>query len=361
MAERVFVPGQDDEAVLDLRARVWGKDHPHTSAAYYEWLFRKTPSGTGSGIVAIHEDKIVGFAGLCNRSAAMGSQDLRFCHGLDFMVDPAVSGTLSSRIAVKVMNKHVDLARDLGFDLSINYPNQRSRRMLVSKRGAFSEVLRPDLMICPLTSFAASSESQSSSLKRAVMTLGGRSLAAAGAVRRALRRSSGARIERIEQFDAAFDAFWAELRRDGKLRLCRDRENLHWRFSCHPLHRYTIWTAVQNGRFAGYLVTAGREILGMQAAIIADLCFLPGAEDAASDLLAEAVRAAAAQGSMLLAAQAVTNSPFRLALLRAGFVAVPHALNPKPFMMVTHIHTELAKPALQGGNWSFAWSDMDVV
>jgi hypothetical protein len=361
MIERTFIPGEDNEAVLALRRRVWGEDHPHNSAAYYDWLFRQSPSGVGSGIVALHDDKIVGFAGICNRTVTRGDQDIKLSHGLDYMVDPGVSGALSGRIAVKVLNRHADLARDLGFDLNINFPNARSRRMIVSKRVNYIEVIRPALMIAPLKTFAASPESQPSALKRSVMTLGGRSLAAMGTARRAIFKTGGTKIDQIDEFDESFDAFWEKLRGDNRLRFKRNRENLRWRFSIHPLHRYTILQARRNGDLMGYLAMTARELMGMPASIVVDLCVLPGAENVAIDLIREAAQLARSEGSMLLATQAVAKSPESTAFLRSGFLPVPSKINPKPFMMVAHAYTAVANPTLNGANWAFGWSDMDVV
>jgi hypothetical protein len=361
MVERIFIPGEDDAGVLALRERVWGKDHPHNSAAYYEWLFRKSPAGVGSGIVAEHDGEIAGFAGICNRTVSMGDQDIRLCHGLDFMVDPSVSGALSGRIAVKVLNRHADLARDLGFDLNINFPNARSRRMIVSKRVNYIEVMRPTLMISPLRTFAASHESQPSALKRGIMNLGGRSLAAIVTARRAFHKTSGARIEQIDEFDESFDAFWGKLRSDKRLRFKRNRENLRWRFSIHPLHRYTILQARRNGDIVGYLAMTARELMGMPATIVVDLCVVPGTEGVDVDLIREAAQSAQAEGAMLLATQVEAKSPESAAFGKSGFLPVPNKINPKPFIMVAHVYHDVANPALKSSNWAFGWSDMDVV
>lgn len=361
MNERPFIPGDDDEAVLGLRQRVWGADHPHNNPAYYNWLFRQSPSGIGSGIVAVHDEVIVGFAGICNRTVCQGDKEIRLCHGLDFMVDPAVSGTLSGRIAVKTLNRHVDLAKDQGYDLNINFPNERSRRMIVSNRVKYAEVMQPALMVLPLSSFTASPESGDSPFKRLFMTIGGRALSLYSAARRAVHGSGKFSIDQIDGFDASFDGFWDALKSDNRLRFKRDRANLQWRFSAHPLHRYTIFRARKDGVLVGFLVMASRELMGMPASIIADLSVLAHFGGAAVDLASAAARAAKAAGSMLLATQAVPGSPESATFLKSGFLRVPSRFNPKPFMMVAHAYTDAAGPALRKENWAFSWSDMDVV
>lgn len=361
MAEKPFIPGEDDAGVLELRARVWGPQHPYTSAAYYEWLFRKTPSGPGSGIVSRHDNRIVGFAGICNRTVATGNEDLRLCHGLDFMVDPSLPGALSGRVAVKIVMKHVELAKFQGYDLSINFPNERSRRMIVSGRGKFVEIIRPSLLVCPLLNFAASTATQSSAHKRIAMTVGGRLLAILGASRRTMRMASGAEILRARDFDEGFDELWFQIRRDGKLRFCRDRQALNWRYTSHPIHRYSIRSAMRSGKLQGFLVTATRELMGLPATMIVDLCFPQGAGDVAMDLISSAVQSASQDGSVILATQTTHDSSSYEPLVNSGFMVVREKWNPRPFQMTAHIFADRAKVALRRENWSFGWGDMDVV
>lgn len=356
MADRVFVPGEDDAAVLALRARVWGADHPHTDPAYFKWLFRDSPAGIGTGIVFEKDGAAIGFAGICARNAVMGERTIRISHGLDFMVDPGVSGVLSGRVGVKVLVRHVEEAEAKGFDVNLNYPNDNSHRMLVSKRVRYEPVLEPALYLRPISPWRGAAGVTQSLPRRAAL---------AGAAIYSRLRSVGlsppARILEIDNFDTRFDALWPRICADGRLRFCRDSRTLTWRYRQNPVYRYRILAAERDGRLDGYIVTSQREIMDTAAELVCDLGVAHDAPSTAAQLLHEAASRARRDRIALLATQAVPTDPVCAALRRAGFLRVPNALNPKPFRMIATAHTEAGKWAMQGKNWAFAWGDMDVV
>ncbi|WP_322867285.1 hypothetical protein U5922_014535 [Aquicoccus sp. G2-2] len=354
MADRVFVPGQDDAAVLDLRARVWGADHPHNDPAFFKWLFRDSPSGSGTGIVFEKDGRLIGFAGICARDAEMGDQMIRISHGLDFMVDPAVSGVLSGRVGVKVLQRHVEEASEKGFDVNLNYPNANSHRMLLSKRVKYDPVFTPDLFIRPLAS----------AFRGPGLSVARRAALGAGAIYARLRSigiKSSAAIFEIDTFDSRFDALWPRIKADGLLRFRRDAATLTWRFRQNPIYRYRILAAARNGRLDGFIVTSRREIFGLPTELICDLAVANDARGTATELIHAATKRAQRDGNALLGAQANIFDQVCTSLARCGFIRVPQRFNPKPFRMIATANTENGKLAMQGNNWAFAWGDMDVV
>ncbi|RKF14746.1 hypothetical protein D6850_07655 [Roseovarius spongiae] len=356
MADRVFVPGEDDAAVLGLRARVWGADHPHTDPAYFKWLFRDSPAGTGTGVIYEKDGATIGFAGICAREAVMDGRRFRIAHGLDFMVDPDVSGVLSGRAGVRILQRHVQEAEKQGFDANLNYPNDNSHRMLVSKRVRYEPVLAPALYIRPISPWRGTADGAPSLARRVALT------AAAGYGRlRGIGISREAGIAEIDRCDERFDALWSRLCADGRLRFCRDARTLDWRYRQNPVYRYRILAAERDGALDGYIVTSKREIMDTSAELVCDLAVAHDAPGTAARLLRAAAGRARRDGVALLATQALSAGPTAAALRRTGFLRVPERLNPKPFRMIATAYTDAGKDALIGGNWSFAWGDMDVV
>jgi len=360
MSERVFIPGEDDEAVLLLRAKVWGADHRFTNAAYYKWLFHDTPDGPGAGIVSEKDGKVIGFAGLSHRKGQSGNNPIRIAHGLDFMVDPGLPGMLSGRVAIRVVHAHLKLVVARGFDCSLNYPNNNSHRMLVSKRAQFETVFEPDLYVRPLSAIRLSPDETPNAGKRAAVRLGAAFGAAYSGIR-SIGASRDMQIDILDGFDERFDRLWPRLQADGKLRFTRDARTLNWRYFDHPVASYKVFAAIRNGDVEGYIVTCAREILGADARLICDFMVAGQQRDVQEALLSTAIDAARREGAELVATQMISHDGAMPALKRLGFVRVPARFNPKAFRMAAVRCSEKDDVIMQGANWSFRWGDMDVV
>ena len=357
MKVRSYIPGENVDQVLDLRAEVWGADHPHTDPAFYKWLFQDTPIGPGSGIIVERNDRVVGFAGMHIRLARHGDTTIRVSHGLDFMVSPSLGGVLSGRVMVKIVHSHRDLAIEKGFDCNLNYPNDNSHKILVSKRFEYEPVFETDLY---LRTVGPVTFKDSGMAKRIGSSVIGRAGALYAKARSATLRKS-ATIEQVTQFDARFDDHWERLWPDGRLRFMRDAQTLQWRYGAHPLHDYTILAALKDGEVAGYAVVTTREIMSTDALLICDLA-VAGDDKGVNDVLLEGVAETAKRlGTPLIVAQAVRTHPSTRNLTRAGFLRVPHKANPKPFRLIAGQYSDRGAPVLDANAWSFSWGDMDVV
>lgn len=348
-----YRPGPDDAEVLDLRTRVWGADHPHTSAAFLTWLFRDNPVGEGGGVLLRRGGTLIGFAGLCPRLALRNGETVRVAHGLDFMVDPAATRGLSGTHAVRVAAGWADLAAAQGYAFGINFPNANSIRLLTSDRLGWRPVLSPRLLVRPLPGLRLR-EGLPAGIPHALADLGSSVLA------RGLDLAVRLRVRGWPTVSARHDFAWlAPVPSPGEgIGLARDPAVLAWRYLHHPLHRYRLFTC-GDGAGASGLVAAPRTLFGVPSSLVVDLL---GAEHptAAAALVAAAVADAAGQGARIVGGLALAGSPLDRALRRAGFLPVPARLDPKPFHLVAR---PLAEPGQDGfsGRWRFAWGDMDVV
>ena len=357
MTMRIYTPGRDDSVILDLRARVWGADHPHTSPAFYKWLFQDTPSGPGTGVLDEKDGAALGFAGMTNRLARMGDQDVKIAHGLDFMVDPGLGGMLSGRVGVRVLNRHAKLADEISADVNLNYPNDNSLRMLTSSRVSYDHIFSPDLFVCPLGAPRVRDRGALAAPGIKLAGVAGGSYAAL----RGLGAGRGISVSRIETFDDRFDDHWERLCADGKLRFNRDRATLDWRYSAHPIYSYTKLIATRGEELLGYVILSKRDFAGLDALLVCDLGVAGNDARVAAALLAEAKQEAKAQKTRLLVSQAIDPSALSPLLRSAGFLKVPPRFNPKCFRMIAMAHTTPGQSAMTASHWAFGWGDMDVV
>lgn len=349
-----YRPGLDDPEVLQLRARVWGADHPHTSAAFLAWLFQHNPAGPGSGVLLRRHDTLIGFAGLHPRLAVRNGETFRVAHGLDFMVDPEASRGLSGAYAVKVAAAWSERAAAQGYAFGVNFPNANSYRLLTSKRLGWRRVLAPRLLVRPLPGLRLR-EGLPARLPARLVDLGGAAAARALSFYAWARRGPRRETQRVTDFD------WLDgSRTDGTgIGFVADAALLNWRYRDHPVYRYRVFACEGPGHEATGLVTSARALFGVDSVLIVDLV---GHERlaACAALVASAVEDAAANGARIVGALACAGTVLSRALMQAGFVAVPTALNPKPFYMVAH-PLGGAGEAFAEAPWRFAWGDMDVV
>lgn len=356
-----FRPGEDDLEVLALRAEVWGAEHPLTNPAYFAWLFGKeNPAGQGSGVMLRRAGQLVGFAGLCQRLARLNGCSVLVAHGLDYMVSPGVSGVAAGRFAHRVPVEWGLVARDLGCDFGMNFPNENSRRLLTSKRLGWRLSVAPKLMARPLSGGLAPGAGLRGAGARIGLGVAGGAFGGVARVRRGRIGGAVVALDPARPTDAEMiDCLWARVADTRSCGFVRDAAALSWRYGKHPLHRYEIngWHSDENG-LSALVVTTRRRLHGLDCLLIVDVLVDPGAQSAASRLMDEVSRASRAQMAL---AQAVQGDDAFGAFSRAGFAVVPEWMNEKPFMLVTMPLRLEGAASLETATWRFAWGDMDVV
>jgi hypothetical protein len=87
------------------------------------------------------------------------------------------------------------------------------------------------------------------------------------------------KVEQVNDFDSAFDAFWGAIPKDQNIMAVRDCAYLNWRYGTNPQGPFTILRALRKGEMAGYLVwkTAGSKP-GERSGCVMDLLTLPDAD-----------------------------------------------------------------------------------
>jgi hypothetical protein len=357
MATRIadFLPGKDDEEVLALRAEVWGKDHPHTSKAFYAWLF----SGAASGILVRRDSKLVCFAGLVPRLARRAGAVIKVAHGLDFMASPSLQG-LSGLYAFKLVKAWLDHAARAGYDFAACFPNDQSIRLLISDKLHWKIVASPRLFVLPLPSIRFD-EPPIKHLPKSMATIGGRVLATTLSITRS-RPLLDCSVTSLDlAVDAnALDALWQHADR-GKIEFSREARVMQWRYCLNPVYRYRILVRRNQGQISGFVVTTRRNVMGLESDLILDGLWDEGDLETPRVLLSAVEFRARQEGTGIVAGLALPDTPFQRELIQFGFLLVPARLDPKPFHLVGYPLTEAGEKCMNAAAWNLTWGDMDVV
>jgi hypothetical protein len=123
-------------------------------------------------------------------------------------------------------------------------------------------------------------------------------------------------IRGLERFPEAADRFFANAQGEFDYILQRSASYLNWRFAHPGAGCFSIRAAFQGDELIGYSVVR----VGGPCAHIADLLALPGREDAADALVADALAVAASSGAHALVCWLVSDHPYFEVLRRRGFV-----------------------------------------
>jgi hypothetical protein len=354
-----FQPGRDDREVLELRAEVWGNDHPHTSEAFYSWLFGDDSNGPASGILVRRDDKLVCFAGLVPRIVGYHGAVVRVAHGLDFMASPSLQG-LSGLYAFKLVKAWLDHATRTGYDFAACFPNEQSIRLLISDKLNWRIVASPQLLVLPMPAIHFE-ESPVRLLPRSLATIGGRLLASALLVARSgPRTEDGVAPLELCNNAAALDLLWQRANH-GKCQFSRQANVMQWRYGRNPVYDYRILGRRRGSEISGFIVTARRKVMGLESDLIVDGLWEGGDLDTPRALLSAVNARARAERTGIVAGLALPGTPFYAALRQVGLLPVPGTLDPKRFHLVGYPLTQAGEQCMDAAAWHMSWGDTDVV
>lgn len=123
-------------------------------------------------------------------------------------------------------------------------------------------------------------------------------------------------IRTIDRFDDRAESFWRRASTQFDLIQVRDQAWLNWRY-CDPRGgAFTVRAAERDGELLGYAALRVNE----REVVLADLLTLPGREDVAASLIADAIGLARERGAPRIRCWMARRHPYRRALEGAGFV-----------------------------------------
>lgn len=353
-----FHTGEDETQLIALRAAVWGDDHPHNSAAFFQWLFRDNPDGNGGGVLLEAEGKAVGFAGLATRRMLRSGEPITVALGMDYMIHPEHRNGFAASRLVNGWLKYVS-AEHQPYAFGLCYPNSNSYKILTGKKLAWQPVCELTMMIRPI-GHVSKLPGKLAKLPSVLIAPAFRAASLLSTFIAALCawRDTPGELEEITFFDPRFDALWQ--RANITTGSVRDAAHLNWRYGQHPLYQYRTLAWVRDGRVLGYVIITEREVFDVPAVLIVDALGDPSEPEVLTTLIKRVANFSRSRGHALIAAQVVANSCLERAFFKAGLLPVPQRLSPKRFALTYHtLGRTPQQPAL--ADWYLTWGDMDVV
>ena len=349
---------RDVDAMVSLRGRVWGTDHPHTDPRFVSWIAAGSPPDTAAGILVRHRGHAIGCAALRRKRQFVSGTEIALAHGFDYMIDPDLSDVLAGRVALRVAVLWHRLAESMGHGSSIVFPNARSMHMLTSSRVRMAPIFRPSLLVRPLPT-ARFTERVHHVPRRALSTATRLASLSSWVRASAYGRPAGEALP-VERFDDGFDELWLGSRDQLGVSTIRDAAYLNWRFHDHPIYRYRTYGWRQAGSWAGYLVCVERRLFGVDTMMVVDI-LSPRLGSIGAALLDVVVDEARRRGMGMVVTLALRGGGLHATLKDRGFIEVPSRLDPKQFTAVERVYDASIRAALDSGPRYFTWSDMDVV
>jgi hypothetical protein len=356
--DNLFFVERDAELLLTLRGRVWGSDHPHTDPRFFAWVCAQSPRHLASGVMVRHRGRAVGFAGMCVKRQVVGGRDVKFAHGLDYMIEPGLSDVLAGRVALRVPLRWHRLAESLGCTSSVVFPNHRSMHILTSNRVGMTPIFQPGLLVRPLST--ARFKERIHNVPRRALATATRLVSVSSWVKATAYGRPQGEAEPVERFDDGFDELWHGTRDQLGVATVRDAAYLKWRFEDHPVYRYRILGWRRGGAWIGYVVCLERRLFGVDTMMVVDI-LSPQLLTVGPALLDAAMDEARGRGLGMMVALALRGGSLHAVLKGRGFYDVPARLDPKRFTAVEHVYDESIRADLAASPRYFTWSDMDVV
>ncbi|HEU4370267.1 MAG TPA: GNAT family N-acetyltransferase [Methylomirabilota bacterium] len=292
----------------DVVSELLAGTFPGVPTTRYAWLHERNPAGPGGLWLARAADgRPVGTAALHARHVVVDGWTYLAGLATNFAVEPAARG-FGPALALQ---RAVVAACEAGeFAFIYGFPNRAAKAVferlgyVPGRTRRLARLLRSR----PYLQRSARAASLAPVLARPV------DLAMQLLSRETYRRlPRGARLERVEAFDASFDAFWARLRSDHAIVADRDAEYMNWRYAQWPTRRYDL-TVLRRG--AEVTATAVSYTIG-DVVYVAELFALDPASF--EGLLAPFLRAQRRAGACAVSLILLGDVDFAGRLARYGF------------------------------------------
>jgi hypothetical protein len=176
----------------------------------------------------------------------------------------------------------------------------------------------------------------------------------------AIAKPTGIEVECVREVPKDVDALYAEVRKDKKCLMRRDRRYLDWRYVQNPARAdYELWAARRAGRLVGFMVFKPDSGLAPEACTIADWLVPEADLDAQQALLAAAVQRQRDKGRQRLMTVVPDWSFERRRLEGLGFQHTPSA-NWMQRRLVHNINRPPITAPFLAQNWWFQLGDSDL-
>ena len=352
--EPLPLPLDRADVVLGLERLVYGEAAEVAEPAFYDWLYRRNPSGEALVWHAATGDP------RCPSAGQVVLVPLRF----------RVAGTAGvAGLALNVVTHPEHRRQGVFAALAAGATEEAERRGMLFTwalpnpnsypgflRLGYTDVGRVPLLLCPLE--PSKLDPGGGAAWRLAVRAGARAIRAV--TRPGHRRAAAAIVEEVPPDWEGWDALWRRLEDKYPVMVVRDRAHLSWRFGECPTRRYRLYLARIGGEPAGFIATRLATVAGMSAGLVVDLLVVAGrGNEAGSALVERAFEEFRGAATGLAASLMLPHAEEHACLRAAGFLPCPRFLEPQPFRVV--FKSRGPSPARELSAWFLTMADYDVV
>jgi GNAT superfamily N-acetyltransferase len=344
---------QEQERVLALERLTYGDDAEVAKAPFYEWLYRRNPSGEARvWLASLPDGQSAGQFVLVPLRFRVAGTPGRAGLALNVVTHPAHR---RQGVFAALCRAATEEAESRGMLFTWALPNPSSCPGFLERAG-YLELGRVPLLLCPLDPDGIQ---HGRGLRRIAVRLGARLLRFVAGLG-ARPAPAGVAVEEVTASWDGWDALWQRLQDKYPVMVVRDKAHVLWRLGQCPTRRYRLYVARVGGEPAGFIATRQATVAGLPAGLVVDLLTAPGEHrDAGAALLARAREEFIQAGAPLAAALMLRHTQEYACLRSAGFFPCPRFLEPQPFRVV--FRSPATSPARELRAWFISMADYDVV
>jgi predicted N-acetyltransferase YhbS len=348
----------DEASICQLFALTMGKE---LTAARWNWLYRD--NHTGVVLITVAEGEHGELAGQCALKPVRMKVGSKVCLGaqsLDAAVRPDYQG---QGIYTELAAYACRTAAEKGVPLVYGFPNRNSHHLLASRLNRVDLWDRPPVFMLILDAEQILGMRIHNEAVRSVVTPLGRMALSWFYSLREIRIPHDCRLVPVDRFDDRMDEFWERASRPYQIAVVRDRQYLNWRYVENPEKEYSLFVIERHGKVAGYIVLKCERRFEQEIGFIVDMLTLPGEQELADGLIAEAVRFFQAQHMHVVSCLMLEHLPYTRSLAANRFVKMPRRLLPQELYLSVRGQSDEHPEDLivDPRNWFITWGDHDVV
>jgi hypothetical protein len=320
---------------------------------YWEWAYRRLPTGTSYIYVCICNGDIVGYYHVPIYQGIVDGEPKLFA----MVQDVAVSSKMRGRGVFRKLAEFAtaDLVERSGIDLIYTFPNAKSIHTFTKYNG-YKQVCEYDSFILPASSAAV--------IRSKFRFLGLENVAGFIADKyfdfRAMSLPPGLQVVNRTSFDDETVSLFAAYGSNYPCHLDRSERYLNWRYFEKPAGEHFLFTLDDNGKPTAAAVCKLDEILGAKAAIVLDIAF--NEQTLFGSLLHYLRRNSASLFNEKVDMFYVSfGSTDLFSKHRFGMVKVPSRLNPRPLYLLTRNVTADKDVIFEPSSWLALLGDWDVL
>jgi hypothetical protein len=312
---RFYQPG-DDENIVDLLKKTFPKwkefDDP---LGLWRWKYINTPFKNFI-VVAVKDDKIIGFEHSLILNAKLGSEITTLSYGDDAAVDIDYRG-------LGIWKKISTYCEEQYYTLTKYSYSTTSNPIVVETWIKRNRSFFPFPVTRMMKTHDIDLQLQTRPMKNELLVkLGYFGLNIMNKIlnlfRKPINHSDDFSIIKVSEFDEGIDSFWEKIKDDYNFIIEKKRENLNWRFTDNDRSNHIKIQAMNGDEVLGYIVVGYKE--GDSEGQIEDLLTLKDRLDVANALFDYGSKCLDDLGVNTVFYQAVVGHPYQVLSRRKGFI-----------------------------------------